>query len=141
MRMPRQLVGAAAVFGLAAAGLAVGAAPASAATSYNGACGSGYGVIDSMRVGNGGDGYGTIYLTYNSSNGYNCLVTVRDSGSSASFTAAWLRVSGGSWHKDEGIYSSYAGPLYVHAANSCVDWGGWVGADSYIKINYNDHCS
>ena len=33
---------------------------------------------------------------------------------------------------------SHAGPVYVYAVNSAVHWGGWVGTDSCIKVDYND---
>lgn len=42
------------------------------ALAYNGVCGSGYQVIDSQSVTGG-----TVYLTYNSSTGKNCVVTTR----------------------------------------------------------------
>ncbi|MFA3875367.1 hypothetical protein ABS735_16990 [Streptomyces sp. MMCC 100] len=120
---------------MVAAGLTVTASPAYAA-GYNGACGSGYNVIDSMSV---SSGKGTVYLTYNG--GYNCLVTVNNTGSTL-WMGAQLEIAGGSWKLDEGWYKSYAGPVYVYAANSCVDWGGWASTakngETFIK--WNDHC-
>ena len=51
MKTSRKIASTAAVLGMAGAGLIIGAPAASAATAYNGACGSGYSVIDSMKVG------------------------------------------------------------------------------------------
>ncbi|NYH54843.1 hypothetical protein HNR06_004432 [Nocardiopsis arvandica] len=114
----------AAATGIAAAGLMATAAPASAA-AYNGACGSGYGVVNKIEF---HDNRGTIFLTYNNSTGYNCVVTVRTNPGAAAPMEAFLRVSGTStWKKDSGNYTTYAGPVYVAAASRCVDWGGTIG--------------
>lgn len=107
-------------------GLGVIAAPsASAAASYNGACGSGYSVTNSARIGNGG----TIFLTYNSSNGNNCVVTIRDTpDSTPGVVSAGLGRSDDiySWKSDLGNYKSYAGPVYVYGKGSCMDWTGAI---------------
>ncbi|MFJ8825796.1 spore-associated protein A [Streptomyces sp. NPDC102467] len=137
MRAHRKIAGSAAAVALAAAGLTVAASPAqAAATAYNGACGSGYKVIDSMSVNSGS---GTVYLTYN--NGYNCVVTVNNLGRTA-YVDARVEVSGGNWQEDEGRYSSYAGPVYVYAAGKCIDWGGYVSpaSSALTDIRWNDHC-
>lgn len=137
MIVRKRLMGAAAALSLAAGGLFLAAGPAQAA-GYNGACGSGYGVIDSMSV--GFQGAGTTYLTYNSSNGYNCVVTMNNTGSTM-WVNAEIEVSGGDWIEDSGKYHSYAGPVYVHAAHKCIDWGGYVAYDSGVTdIVWNDHC-
>jgi hypothetical protein len=127
-------VGAAAV--LAAATIAVSAAPAQAA-SYNGACGSGYTVIDHMSVGPSGT-EGTTYLTYN--HGWNCVVTITNRPGTSQYIEADLEVSGGSWKTDWGYYKYYAGPVYVYAPNKCVDWGGWIGGPGVLNLQWNDHC-
>ncbi|CAM5346136.1 hypothetical protein SCALM49S_01532 [Streptomyces californicus] len=44
-----------------------------AAAQYNGACGSGYSVVNSAQIGT----KGTVFLTYSSATGKNCVVTVR----------------------------------------------------------------
>jgi hypothetical protein len=50
------------------------AAPSEAPVAkYNGACGAGHKVIDSANMEN----LGTTFLTYNSTTGENCVVTVR----------------------------------------------------------------
>ena len=140
MRKRRILASLATVMGLTGAGVAFAAGPAGA-VGYNGACGSGYSVIDSMTV-----GYvnvqGTTYLTYNHSNGYNCVVTIAGT-SGTNYIDALLEVSGGNWVEDRGYYHSYAGPVYVYASDKCVDWGGFTSADGppgLDDIQWDDHC-
>jgi hypothetical protein len=127
-----------AVLGLTAAGTIAATGTASAA-GYNGACGSGYGVIDSMDVGDG-----NAFLTYNSSNGYNCVVTVSDTPGTPMVLDARLRLhrtdNVWKWNEyDSGSFKYYAGPVYVHAPNSCIDWGG-AAASNYVRVNYGVHC-
>jgi hypothetical protein len=138
MRM-RRLGGIAATLGLAAAGIAFSATPAAAA-SYNGGCGSGYSVIGSKDVGDG-----NAFITYNSSTGYNCVVTVSDTPGTAMYLDARLRIHRTdtvwkSGEMDAGTFKYYAGPVYVYAKGSCIDYGGSAGNASYIQINYNVHC-
>ncbi|MGC0331571.1 hypothetical protein RKD23_004561 [Streptomyces sp. SAI-170] len=133
-----RIAGCAAALALTVAGLVVTATPAQAA-GYNGACGSGYSVIDSMRVG-GTNTEGTTYLTYNSSNGYNCVVTMNNTGATR-WVGAEIEVSGGDWISDSGQYRYYAGPVYVYAANRCIDWGGGVSYYAGLwDVKWNDHC-
>ncbi|MEV0808396.1 spore-associated protein A [Micromonospora sp. NPDC050200] len=134
MNTNRTLASVGTVAALAAGTIAVTAAPARAA-GYNGACGSGYTVIDKMDAGNS---RGTIYLTYN--NGWNCVVTITNTPGTKQFISAMVERSGGDWVEDEGNYTKFAGPVYVYAPSSCIDWGGIVG-DKYIRmIEWNDHC-
>jgi len=138
MNFYRRLGSVTAVLGLTVAGMSLTAGTAQAA-SYNGACGSGYSVIDSMNVSDG-----TVYLTYNGSNGYNCVVTVSNYPGTAMVMSANLRISRNDtvWkynEEDSGLYKYYAGPVYQYAPDSCVDWGGRVNSN-YTQINYDDHC-
>ncbi|MGW1059724.1 hypothetical protein [Micromonospora rubida] len=134
MSVTHRLASVGTVAALAATAVAVTGAPAQAA-AYNGACGSGYTVIDKMDAGNG---RGTIFLTYNS--GWNCVVTVSNTPGTKQFMSAMVERSGANWVRDEGTYSQYAGPVYAYAPNDCVDWGGIVG-DKYIRmIEWDDHC-
>ncbi|MGW3511277.1 spore-associated protein A [Streptomyces sp. NPDC000994] len=131
---------AAAVLGLTTAGLVATAGTASAAASYNGGCGTGYGVIGSKRVGDG-----TTFITYNGSTGYNCVVTVSDTPGKAMYMDARLRVhrTDTVWKSNEmdaGTFSYYAGPVYVYAKGSCVDYGGTANNWSYIQVDYGVHC-
>ncbi|MGG2460440.1 spore-associated protein A [Streptomyces sp. RGM 3693] len=99
------------------------AAPVRSA-AYNGACGSGYGVVNSVPVG----GKGTVYLTYSAKTGKNCVVTVRNSPGKAVFVHAELGPSDHSSAPvfDSGKYTTYAGPVYLAAKGRCVDWGGAI---------------
>jgi len=136
MKFTRKLAGVGAALAVTAATLGVTAGPAQAA-SYNGACGSGYSVIDQMSV---GSGRGTAYLTYN--NGWNCVVTVTNSPGTRTWMLAEVELSGAGhdWVEDGGNYTQYAGPVYVYAPDSCIDWGGSVGDVSVVWLQWNDHC-
>ncbi|MFF2624693.1 spore-associated protein A [Kitasatospora griseola] len=127
----KRIAAGAAVLATASAGLL--AAPSTAqAASYNGACGSGYSVIDSLSVSGG-----TVFLTYNS--GWNCVVTVRNSSGSAVFMNAYIKPSNSStWTQDPGNYTTYAGPVKIYAPGQCIDWGGIIGSSSAGQSN--SHC-
>ncbi|WP_046471550.1 hypothetical protein [Allosalinactinospora lopnorensis] len=108
----------------ALAGTVATASPAVAAT-YAGECGGGYGVVNSAPIGS----VGTVFLTYNSSNGYNCVVAKRNAAGSPVIIEAGLSIhpAGNHWDVYEGDYfTSYAGPIYLHAAGQCVDWMGRI---------------
>lgn len=153
--------------GAAAAALATGAgaavaAPASAASStapssalrahqsvssahpatakaavYNGACGTGYSVIDSLQLST----LGTVYLTYNGATGNNCVVTVRATPGTVMRMEATIELSGvaGTYQVDLGDYTAYAGPVYAHAPGHCIDWSGGIG-NTFAHQN-NSHCA
>ncbi|MEU2726563.1 spore-associated protein A [Streptomyces griseoviridis] len=101
-------------------------APVAPAAVYNGVCGTGYQVIGSTPVGNSG----TVFVTWNQSTGRNCAVTVRNT------TGAKIRMSvrieavgtGTAPVEDTGLYTSYAGPVYVAARGHCVKWSGVIGS-------------
>lgn len=121
--------------GMLVAAPAASAATAGAAASYNGVCGSGYKVVNSMPVGS----TGTVYLTYNASNGKNCTVTVRNSTGSPTYMVAYVRnVDTNEDQYDEGEYRSYAGPVYVAARGACVEWGGVIGSQQ--AWNFGSNC-
>jgi hypothetical protein len=107
--------------------------PAAAAATYDGACGSGYSVVNSAAIGS----LGTIFLTYNNSNGNNCVVTVRNSPGAAINMYAGISISGGTIKYDNGWYTSYAGPVYLNAAGKCVDWVGVIGSEDGGKNGTN----
>ncbi|WP_216214936.1 M23 family metallopeptidase [Amycolatopsis aidingensis] len=99
------------------------------------ACGSGYGRIDSAGLGSAG----RVYLLYNNSNGYNCVVTMKSTNiGKPTAVSASLQVKGGSKTTDSGNYSYYAGPVRKSAADKCVQWGGSIGSASY-ESPY-EHC-
>ncbi|MFH8570476.1 spore-associated protein A [Streptomyces sp. NPDC017993] len=126
MKRSRAIAGSAvlAVAGLATMATATTASAAPAPAAYNGACGSGYSVVNSVPI----TGKGKVYLTYNSKTGKNCVVTVRNSPGSKVYMYTYLAASDGSsdavW--DSGLYTSYAGPVYLQAKGLCVDWGGTI---------------
>ncbi|MFI5615498.1 exo-alpha-sialidase [Amycolatopsis sp. NPDC051903] len=92
------------------------------------ACGAGYGVIGSAPLGPAG----TVYLSYNSANGRNCVSTIKKSGAgTASPTSAYLQVQGAARTTDSGSFSYYAGPVSAPAAGRCVQWGGAIGTATY----------
>ncbi|ANZ20549.1 hypothetical protein SNOUR_36605 [Streptomyces noursei ATCC 11455] len=126
------------VAGIAAASVIAvpGTADAATAGAYNGVCGPGFVVIDSLPVGN----EGTVYLTYQKSSGSNCAVSVRKgTGGPIPMAVSLARSDDSSTRiSDEGDYTTYAGPVWVNARGACVDWGGVVGAG--YSHRENDHC-
>ncbi|MFI7677375.1 M23 family metallopeptidase [Actinophytocola sp. NPDC049390] len=97
-------------------------------------CGSGYSTID--RAGLTG---GTVYLMYNSGNGYNCVVTLKSTNlGRATSVSAFLEPQGGTRTTDSGSYGYYAGPVRKYAPGTCVRWGGSVGSSSYTSPF--EHC-
>ncbi|MEU7897205.1 M23 family metallopeptidase [Nonomuraea sp. NPDC049152] len=91
-------------------------------------CGAGYSVIDSAALGSSG----TVYLLYNSGNGYNCVATMKSASlGTATATTAYLEVQGSSRITDSGNYEYYAGPVRASAADKCVKWGGKAGSSTY----------
>ncbi|MFI8351401.1 spore-associated protein [Streptomyces sp. NPDC085596] len=121
---------------LAALALGAGtamAAPASAApnTTPQKVCGSSYRTVNSAAVGS----LGTVYLTYNASNGKNCVTTIRNSPGTAVDMSAWLYVADTDQGDDDyGRFTSYAGPTYVYGKGHCVDWGGQI-KNVYVQIS------
>ncbi|MER8018203.1 spore-associated protein [Streptomyces griseoluteus] len=121
---------------LAALALGAGtalAAPASAAPNATPqqVCGSSYRTVNSAAVGS----LGTVYLTYNASNGKNCVTTIRNSPGTAVEMSAWVYVADtGQGDDDYGNFTSYAGPTYVYGKGHCVDWGGQI-KNVYVQIS------
>ncbi|MEV8565386.1 spore-associated protein A [Streptomyces sp. NPDC051322] len=110
---------------------------AATAAVYNGACGSGYRVVNSAQVGTP-NSLGTVYLTYSSTTGDNCVVTVRNAPGKAVPMVAELSItSTGKRVRDSGNYTTYAGPVYLHAAGYCVNWYGVISGISAGKIGTN----
>ncbi|WP_330173992.1 spore-associated protein A [Streptomyces sp. NBC_01498] len=106
------------------------------ARAYAGECGSGFVQIDSFPLSTGA----TVYLTYSSATGNNCVITKRDTVGTAQLVGAAIRRAGdpASEDIDSGNYTSYAGPVYVNAPGSCIDWGGEYLDD--LQQRFNDHC-
>ncbi|MFF2543983.1 spore-associated protein A [Kitasatospora sp. NPDC058063] len=126
-RIGRRMATAVGLLGISAASIVATAGPASAQeAAYNGACGSGYNVKDWEDI-YAADGRlsATIYLTYSSGTGKNCVVTIKN-GQTTYMVGAFLENDNdpNSWTSDYGNYMKYAGPVYVYAKGSCVSWGG-----------------
>ncbi|MFC8900336.1 serine/threonine protein kinase [Streptomyces cinereoruber] len=127
----------------AAAALTLGmTTSASAASNPVSVCGSGYYVQSSHELGlylKTGGPQAIVYLLYNSSTGYNCVVTVVIGEQIGNPVNAGIRVEGGSWIQDPGNYNSYAGPVRVKAAGKCVQYMGstrWWSSSSPYTDSY-----
>ncbi|PRY40398.1 M23 family metallopeptidase [Umezawaea tangerina] len=93
-------------------------------------CGSGYKVVDSAALST----KGRVYLTYNASNGNNCVVTMKHTKlGTGSATSAFLEVQGSARVTDSGSFGYYAGPVRKQAADTCVKWGGSADGSSYTS--------
>ncbi|MET8697247.1 spore-associated protein [Streptomyces bauhiniae] len=133
MRFHRTTLTVGALAALALGASTAMAAPASAApnTTPQKVCGSSYRTVNSAAVGS----LGTVYLTYNASNGKNCVTTIRNSPGTAVDMSAWLYVADTDQGDDDyGSFTSYAGPTYVYGKGHCVDWGGQI-KNVYVQIS------
>ncbi|MFF7392113.1 spore-associated protein [Streptomyces scabiei] len=127
----------------ALAALAVGASTAFATTASaapnvtpQGVCGKAYKTVNSAPVGS----LGTVYLTYNSSNGENCVATIRKNPGTLKPMSTWIYVPAtDEYAGDADDYSSYAGPAYVYGKGFCVSWGGSID-NVYVSVE-NSNCS
>ncbi|MFJ4714103.1 spore-associated protein [Streptomyces sp. NPDC088785] len=138
MRLSRSMLSLAAVAALTAGSTAVLASPASAApnTTPQKVCGSSYKTVNSAAVGS----LGTVYLTYNATNGRNCVATIRKSPGTAVDMSAWEYVADtDQGDSDYGTYTSYAGPTSVYGKAHCVDWGGSI-KNVYVSV-YGSNCA
>ncbi|WP_407986356.1 spore-associated protein A [Kitasatospora sp. CMC57] len=124
-----------AVAAVATAGALVAVPSVAQAATYNGVCGSGYRVIDSVELVGG-----TAFLTYDSSTGQNCAVTVRTNPGDKVYMLASIRVGipNSPWHKDGDYYGTYAGPVYVSAPGQCIDWVAQI--DQSSSVRFDIHC-
>ncbi|MFJ8924129.1 hypothetical protein B046DRAFT_00715 [Streptomyces sp. LamerLS-316] len=117
----------------------VAAPSASAAAAYNGACGTGYSVVNSGAVGT----RGMTYLTYSAATGKNCIVTIRNTPGTGVYIYAGFQLAnqGNTAVDDHGTYTSYAGPVYISGKGSCIDWSGAIGpAPEQYVIRYATNC-
>jgi hypothetical protein len=132
MRLNRTVLAATAVGALAVGGTTALAAPASAApnTTPQKVCGSAYKTVNSAPIGS----RGTVYLTYNATNGKNCVVTIRSNPGTRMDMSAWVYVPDtDQGADDQGSFTSYAGPAYVYGKGHCVDWGANIG-NVYVQV-------
>jgi hypothetical protein len=132
MRLTRSVLAGAAVAALTVGATTALTGPAAAApnTTAQKVCGSNYKTVNSAPIG----AQGTVYLTYNASNGKNCVATIRTNPGTARDMGAWVYVPDtDEYAQDQGAYTSYAGPAYVNGKAHCVDWGGHIG-DVYVYV-------
>lgn len=139
MKISRKFAMAAVAIAASTAGLLTSASQAGAATtgaSYNGECGPGYSQVNSAPIGS----QGTVFLTYNASNGQNCVVTKRNSAAATpEYMFSYLYVPDTEEGAlDEGEYYSYAGPVYAYGKGMCVDWAG--GITNQATWTYDSNC-
>jgi hypothetical protein len=122
--------------GTASAATAPTAADAAPKAAYNGACGSGYSVVNSAGIAD----LGTVFLTYNAQTGKNCVVTVRNKTGDPIPMSASVRALDDEENPpevDEGDFTQYAGPVYVKGAGSCIEWGGVIDGEEYFNSGSN----
>nr|WSW71103.1 spore-associated protein [Streptomyces sp. NBC_00995] len=138
MRSLRNVAVVGAVGALVAGATVMGTTAATAAPNVTpqGVCGSAYKTVNSVPVGS----LGTVYLTYNSGNGKNCVATIRTNPGTAKDMSTYIYVPDtDEWAGDSGNYTSYAGPAYVYGKGHCVSWGGNI-ANVYVSVD-NSNCA
>ncbi|MET7637950.1 spore-associated protein A [Streptomyces sp. NPDC005438] len=112
------------------------ASAAEAKATYGGQCGTGYSVVNQAGIGD----EGTVFLTYNSATGKNCVVTIRNTTDEPVEMTAYVRALTDEPSErvvDEGEYTQYAGPVYVDGAGYCVEWGGQIDEATYDNPSSN----
>ncbi|BEL10452.1 hypothetical protein Q0Z83_086430 [Actinoplanes sichuanensis] len=109
-------------------------APASAADvnpySASALCGSGYGIVDYFKD----DGRAYIYLLYNSGNGKNCVVSLKQKNLGTKTHVSAVLETRDDVKVDPGNYAYYAGPIYLSARNECVSFGGEVTVNGQLNV-------
>jgi hypothetical protein len=121
--------------------------PASAYPRTNN-CGSAYAFLKSWPIEWRAQSGGYIDVYYNSSNGYNCAIARGNDNvlSSVSELVVGIRPSGGTWVMDGDKagqnFTKYAGPVYAHAPNTCIDlYGSFDASGGGAATQYNRvHC-
>ena len=117
------------------AGSVAVSSPADAASTPQAACGSGYHEIDHHTLSTA-----VIYLMYNGST--NCVVTWKTAYvGTRTDTYAYVEKDGiGIDPKtDQGLFTSYAGPVKVQAPGACIKWGGSAKGSSVWYSGWS-HC-
>ncbi len=125
------------ILSLAAAALALTAAPAAARSnpySPERVCGAGYSRVTHnplTATSNQRVTIATAYLLYSRYTGKNCAVTLKArSIGKPTYTTAVIKKRGtGNPYDakvDHGYFSYFAGPVYVHAPQTCVRYGATV---------------
>ncbi|MFF4485518.1 hypothetical protein ACFY0F_03340 [Streptomyces sp. NPDC001544] len=150
--MRKRTVASGLVVAVAAVGATLITAPAASAGGYgcSGSLVSTYPVKD-----NGGVSRGDVYLYFDSSTGYNCAVTVKNSAgaygtptlTNVTLDRCKAGTSGSSCYSekkvtDEGLYSSYAGPVSLSASGRCISiYGEILGSWGTAQVSHEGvHC-
>lgn len=130
MKKVRALIGASAASGALIVGLA---APATAHTANEAilyGCGSGYSLVnDGTRAvtTTSGSIWGYVHLTYNSSNGYNCVVTRKTAyHGTPSRVRAELTVQNVGTYTNIDNAASHWESVQAYGRGHCVQYFGWV---------------
>lgn len=99
---------------------------AHAANPYNfhDVCGSGYKVLSGGVIlvkSRSGTSYGVMYVGYNSSNGRNCVTTIKTRYVNVpSIVDLLVQVAGDPPRGNADMVRYYAGPIYVYAPGRCL---------------------
>ncbi|MQY07869.1 spore-associated protein A [Actinomadura macrotermitis] len=95
--------------------------------SASSVCGPGYAVVGSYRLTDTTPSrphYADTWVTYNASNGKNCVVSIRRTGYTGKrwIEAGVKRLHDSKYSVDEGYYAKYAGPVYTagSARGTCI---------------------
>ncbi|WP_299536138.1 spore-associated protein [uncultured Streptomyces sp.] len=134
----RNVAAVGAVTALVAGATVLSGATAQAAPNVTpqGVCGSAYKTVNSAPIGS----LGTVYLTYNSTNGKNCVATIRSTPGTAKAMSTYVYVPAtDEYAGDDGNFTSYAGPARVYGKGYCVSWGGAI-ANVYVSVD-NSNCA
>ncbi len=97
-------------------------------------CGSGYSVVDYFKD----DGRAYIYLLYNSGNGKNCVVSLKQKQLGSKTHVSAVLQTKATVKVDSGNYGYYAGPVYLYARNECVSFGGEVTVNGELSVYSSD---
>ncbi|MFG3410427.1 spore-associated protein [Streptomyces sp. NPDC048142] len=138
MRISRKIAAAGALTALVVGATAAFSTTASAAPNVTpqDVCGSGYKTVNSEPI----SSLGTVYLTYNSSNGQNCVATISNSPGTVKYMATHIEVPDTTERAvDAGFFRSYAGPAYVFGRGHCVNWGGTIDW-AHVRVD-NSNCA
>lgn len=135
MRISRKIAALGVTAAAVTAGALVNAGPAYAAL-YGGQCGSGYNIVNLADFSRP-PRHGVPDLQRVHREELRRHQSGRSRGT-ATLMEAYVRRSGNTaWIKESDNFTTYAGPVYVSAAGSCVDWGGTIGTASQTRYGTN----
>lgn len=115
---------------LAAAGLIVLSPAGADAAAQQNLCGSSFGLVKTWPIRRAGVEVGGIDVYYSNSTGQNCVIVSPNAryprGTFHHITAALSKSGSNRWEWDGPgkNYTQYAGPVYVYAKGSCINFYG-----------------